>query len=79
LFATYGYDAGHNRTTITASAGSTLAPRGLSYDGFGRLATLTTGSVTTTYSYDPDGRPVAQAHSSGVATYTYRSGTNWPG
>jgi len=55
LFATYGYDAGHNRTTITAPAGSTLAPRGLSYDGFGRLATLTTGSVTTTYSYDPDG------------------------
>lgn len=67
---TYRYDGGHNLTSITppASGDNTMAVRTLTYDGFGRTATVTTGAVTTTYSYDQNGRTLTEAHSGGAAT-----------
>jgi len=67
---TYRYDGGHNLTSITppASGDDTMAVRTLTYDGFGRTATVTTGAVTTTYGYDLNGRITAEAHTGGAPT-----------
>ena len=51
---TYSYtDGNHELTKVTPPSGNSLQPRTLTYDGFGRLATVTDGAGnTTTYTYD---------------------------
>ncbi|MEU4244347.1 LamG-like jellyroll fold domain-containing protein [Actinoplanes sp. NPDC026619] len=65
----YSYDlAGHvtsKNTTGVTGAGS----NSYSYDDAGRLSSWTAGSVTTPYTYDPDGNRTR----AGPATYTYNA------
>jgi RHS repeat-associated protein len=73
----YGYDTTGQQTSMTPPTGGTLAARHYTYDGFGRLATLTDGrGITTTYSYDLGDRTtqVSYSDSTHAVTYAYNSG-----
>ena len=52
-----GYDSAGNTTLDNASDGTGYTA---TYDLRGQLATLTKGGVTTTYTYDADGRRCAR-------------------
>ncbi|MFM9921251.1 RHS repeat domain-containing protein [Lacisediminihabitans sp. H27-G8] len=68
---TYGYDGNFQLNSVTPPTGTTLGVKALTYDGFGRLSTITDGrGNTTTYSYDKIDRPLSTAFSSGLATVT---------
>ena len=69
---TYGYtDGNHELTKVTPPTGNSLQPRTLSYDGFGRLATVTDGAGNTaTYSYDNADRITQVAYTGGPAPVT---------
>jgi RHS repeat-associated protein len=70
----YSYDAHGQTTGINPPDGSTLADRSFTWDGFGRLATRTTGrGVTETYTYDALDRVVQVDFSDTTpdVTYTY--------
>jgi len=76
---TYRYDGGHNLTSITppASGDNTMAVRTLTYDGFGRTATVTTGAVSTTYTKTNQVSSSARAGTSPTnTTYTYAAAGN---
>ncbi|HEU5045282.1 MAG TPA: RHS repeat-associated core domain-containing protein [Nocardioidaceae bacterium] len=76
----------HQLTGLTPVTGSSLRARSFTYDGFGRIATATTGAldsggheITLTYSYDqaPSGgigrldRVASISYSDGTATVSY--------
>ena len=60
-----GYDSAGNTTLDNASDGTGYTA---TYDLRGQLATLTKGGVTTTYTYDADGRRVRKVSSTGPAS-----------
>ena len=61
----FGYDSAGNTTLDNASDGTGYTA---TYDLRGQLATLTKGGVTTTYTYDADGRRVRKVSSTGPAS-----------
>ena len=69
---TYGYDPyTFQLASITPPTGTSLGTKALTYDGFGRLYTITDGrGNTTTYSYDKIDRLLTTAFSSGLTTVT---------
>ena len=57
----YSYNSLHQLTKVTPPTGNSLQAENLTYDGFGRVATITDGAGNTlTYTYD-NGRPDHQA------------------
>jgi len=49
----YQYDAGGDLSAVLPTNGNSLTAQHLAYDGFGRVATATSGrGVTTSYTYD---------------------------
>ena len=71
----YAYNSDHNLTGMTPPNGSGLAARNATWDGFGRLATVTDGvGNTVTYTYDNADR-ITKVHNSAAGTtdvsYTY--------
>lgn len=72
----YSYNYQGQITGITPPAGSSLAARGYSWDGYGRLATRTSGrGITEIYSYDKLDRVLEVDYSDSTPTvvYTYDS------
>ncbi|WP_354570472.1 hypothetical protein [Glaciihabitans sp. UYNi722] len=69
---TYGYDPYTLQlNSITPPTGTSLGVKALTYDGFGRLKTITDGrGNTTTYGYDKIDRLLTTVFSSGLATVT---------
>jgi RHS repeat-associated protein len=67
---TYGYDPyTFQLNSVTPPTGTTLGVKALTYDGFGRLSSITDGrGNTTTYTYDKIDRKLSTAFSSGLAT-----------
>jgi len=68
----YGYDQYTLQlNSITPPTGTSLGMKALTYDGFGRLKTITDGrGNTTTYSYDKIDRLLTTGFSSGLTTVT---------
>jgi RHS repeat-associated protein len=74
----YGY-TDKQPTSVTPPAGTSLAARSYTYDGFGRLKSAKDGNgVTETYSYDAADRVTRITYSSGAAdvVYTYDGAGN---
>jgi RHS repeat-associated protein len=68
----YWYNTVGQQTSMTPPTGTSLAGRAYSYDGFGRLATLTDGrAITTTYGYDAGDRITAVTYSDSTHPVTY--------
>lgn len=66
-FTSYNYDSVNNLTSVTPPTVNSLGVRSYSYDGFGRLATLTTGkAVTQTFTRDKLDRVTKVAYSDGA-------------
>ena len=65
---TYAYDLENHLTSVSGAQSLTLA-----YDPLGRLRTVTTGGVTTTWLWDGD-RLVAEYDSGGILTARYAHG-----
>jgi len=77
LKAEYQWDASSNRTTMTATAGSTPKVTSYTYDNALRLSTVKgadDGASQTTYNYDPVGLRVGMTLPNGISiTYGYNS------
>ena len=68
---TYQYDGDGNLTGVTPPTGNSLTGQNFTYDGFGRLATATSGrGITTTYYYDNLDHVTQTTYSSGASTVT---------
>lgn len=70
----YTYDGNKQLTKITPVTGSTLGAQSMTYDVWGRTATLTDGrGVKITYSYDRSGRKLKETYSDATpaVSYTY--------
>jgi RHS repeat-associated protein len=71
---TYNYANSANPaqlTSVTPVTGSSLHPQTITYDGFGRVATVTDGDGSTvTYTYDLADRITQQAYTGGTSTLT---------
>lgn len=77
----YSYNSAHQLTKITPVTGSSLQPQTITYDGFGRVATVTDGDGNVvTYTYDLAGRITKQAYTGGsqpvTVTYSYDGAGN---
>ena len=77
VVTTYTPDSNHDLSTIAPPSGTSLGTKTYTWDGFGRVSTVTDGrGNTTTYSYD-DADRITTIHSSdsGTAdvTYTYNA------
>ncbi|MQY07160.1 RHS repeat-associated core domain-containing protein [Actinomadura macrotermitis] len=69
---TYGYDSNRQLTSVTPPTGNTLKKKTFTYDGYGRLATVTDGNTKkTTYTYDDNDRVLTVAYSDGTPTVTF--------
>ncbi|WP_165495204.1 RHS repeat-associated core domain-containing protein [Actinomadura roseirufa] len=69
---TYGYDANHQLTSVTPPTGNTLKKKTLTYDGYGRTATVTDGNgKKSSYTYDKNDRVLTVSYSDGTPTVTY--------
>ncbi len=67
----YSYNSLHQLTKITPPTGNSLQAKNLTYDGFGRVATITDGAGNTlTYTYDNADRITKQAYTGGTKTVT---------
>ena len=68
----YGYDPyTFQLNSITPPTGTSLGSKALTYDGFGRLSTITDGRGNTTmYTYDKIDRVLTTAFSTGLTTVT---------
>jgi RHS repeat-associated protein len=81
---TYSYNSLHQLTTVTpppAPTNGSLKPISLTYDGFGRVSTVTDGDGNTvTYTYDLADRITKQAYTGGpnplIVTYAYDGAGN---
>jgi len=73
---TYSYtDGDHELTKVTPPTGNSLQPRTFTYDGFGRVSTVTDGAGNTaTFSYDNADRITQVAYTGGphAVTVTYQ-------
>ncbi|MCU1667930.1 MAG: hypothetical protein JWP40_857 [Blastococcus sp.] len=70
----YAYNTLGQKTSMTPPTGTSLGSRSYTYDGFGRLSTLTDGrGITTTYSYDAGDRLTQVSYSDAThsVAYTY--------
>ena len=68
---TYNYDAAYNRTYMQNGAGYVQT---MGYDLAGRLTSLTMGTDTQTFAYDPAGNRIRKTWANGAyAEYTYNS------
>lgn len=83
VVTTYGYDSSADLTSITEPTTSSLGKRTFTWDGFGRLATATTGATagsatgdTLTYSYDDLDRITKVAYSDGTPSVSYAYNKN---
>lgn len=79
--ASYGYNAAGEVNHITPPTGNSLQPVTLTYDGFGRVHSVTDGDGNTvTYSYDKADRVTQAAYTGGPSTvtagYTYDGAGN---
>lgn len=78
----YSYtDGNHELNKITPPTGNSLQPRTITYDGFGRVATMTDGAGNTaTYTYDLADRITQVAYTGGqypvTVTYSYDGAGN---
>ena len=78
----YGYtDGNHELNKITPPSGGSLRPVTITYDGFGRVSTVTDGDGNTvTYTYDLADRILKAAYTGGslpvTVTYTYDGAGN---
>jgi RHS repeat-associated protein len=71
---TYTYNSSHQLTKITPPTGSSLKTETLTYDGFGRVATVTDGNANTvTYTYDLADRITKAAYTGGTHAVTVTS------
>jgi len=73
---TYSYNSLHQLTTVTPPTTGSLKPVTLTYDGFGRVATVIDGDGNTiTYTYDLADRITQEAYTGGAhpltVTYAY--------
>jgi RHS repeat-associated protein len=68
----YSYtDGNHELNKVTPPSGNSLQPRTITYDGFGRVATMTDGAGnTTTFSYDQSDRITKAAYTGGAHPVT---------
>lgn len=78
---TYTYNSAHQLTKITPPTGNSLQPETITYDGFGRVATVTNGDGdTVTYTYDLADRVLEAAYTGPSApvtvTYSYDGAGN---
>ena len=78
---TYSYtDGNHELTKVTPPTGNSLQPRTLTYDGLGRLATVTDGAGNTaTYTYDSADRITKVAYTGGAHAVTVSYGYDGAG
>jgi len=70
----YQYDAGGDLSAVLPTTGNSLTAQHLAYDGFGRVATATSGrGVTTSYTYDNLDRTTGIVYSDNTSqiSYTY--------
>ena len=77
----YAYtDGNHELNKITPPSGGTLQPITITYDGFGRVHTVSNGVNTVTYTYDLADRITQAAYTGGpktvTVTYTYDGAGN---
>lgn len=77
----YAYtDGDHELNTITPPSGGSLNPISITYDGFGRVATVSNGVNTVTYTYDLADRITKVAYTGGpspvTVNYTYDGAGN---
>jgi RHS repeat-associated protein len=77
----YAYtDGNHELNTITPPSGGSLLPTTITYDGFGRVATVSDSVNTVTYTYDLADRITKAAYTGGpkqvTVTYTYDGAGN---
>ena len=76
----YTYNSLHQLTKITPPTGNSLQAKNLTYDGFGRVATITDGAGNTlTYTYDNADRITKAAYTGGTHTVTVSYGYDGAG
>ena len=76
----YTYNSLHQLTKVTPPTGNSLQAKNLTYDGFGRVATITDGAGNTlTYTYDNADRITKQAYTGGTHTVTVSYGYDGAG
>ncbi|RKS70882.1 RHS repeat-associated protein [Actinomadura pelletieri DSM 43383] len=69
---TYSYDDGHQLKSVTPPTGNSLGRKSFTYDGYGRLDTVTDGNGKKTgYTYDDNDRVLTIAYSDGTPSVTY--------
>jgi RHS repeat-associated protein len=78
---TYSYNSADQLTKVTPPTGSSLQAKAITYDGFGRIATVTDGGGNTlTYTYDLEDRITKAAYTGGphpvTVTYAYDGAGN---
>lgn len=72
----YGYNTLGQQTSMTPPSGTSLGSKSYTYDGFGRLATVTDGrGITTTYSYDAGDRITQVSYSDYTPSVSYTYST----
>ena len=76
----YYTDGDHELNKISPPSGGTLQPTTITYDGFGRVATVSNGVNTVTYTYDLADRITKAAYTGGpkavTVNYTYDGAGN---